>query len=97
MCCYNEPHEKHSEDHLSANFTSILEIARLFPEQVDAKVVVEHSDLPNRESSISSLSFVSEYNLFLLFQYHHRGNQSNVEATLGCFRLHQEQPIAPAY
>ena len=32
-----------------ANFTSILEIARLFPEQVDAKVVIEHSDLPNKE------------------------------------------------
>ena len=32
-----------------ANFTSILEIARLFPEQVDAKIVVEHSDLPNKE------------------------------------------------
>jgi hypothetical protein len=32
-----------------ANFTSILEIARLFPEQVDAKVVIENSDMPNKE------------------------------------------------
>jgi hypothetical protein len=32
-----------------ANFTSILEIARLFPDQVDAKVVIENSDMPNKE------------------------------------------------
>lgn len=33
-----------------ANFTSILEIARLFPDQVDAKVVVDNSNLPNKEN-----------------------------------------------
>lgn len=32
-----------------ANFTSILEIARLFPDQVDAKIVIENSDMPNKE------------------------------------------------
>ena len=32
-----------------ANFMSILEIARMYPDQIGPKVVIEHSDLPKKE------------------------------------------------
>jgi hypothetical protein len=47
-----------------ANFTSILEIARLFPDQVDAKVVIENSDMPDKEEiaqQIKSVEGIQEH------------------------------------